>query len=79
MVWNSRKHQLFYKYFWQWIQINGNGNFSIDENFELEDMVTDAIWMDIDNDKDNDLLVVGEWMAISVFENEGGTQLELYS
>lgn len=36
-------------------------------------MVTDASWEDIDGDQDKDLLVVGEWMAIQVFKNEGGT------
>lgn len=36
-------------------------------------MITDAIWSDYDGDKDLDLLVVGEWMAISVFQNENGT------
>ncbi len=56
---------------------NDNGKFSnqtatLAPSLEKAGMVTDAIWMDIDNDKDNDLLVVGEWMAISVFENEGG-------
>ncbi|WP_428668260.1 VCBS repeat-containing protein [Runella sp.] len=32
-------------------------------------MVTDASWVDIDNDKDADLVVVGDWMGITVFEN----------
>jgi enediyne biosynthesis protein E4 len=36
-------------------------------------MVTDATWADIDNDKDPDLVVVGDWMGISVFENKNGT------
>jgi hypothetical protein len=38
---------------------------------ELKDLglVTDAIWSDFDGDKDLDLIVVGEWMAITVFEN----------
>lgn len=34
--------------------------------------VTDASWSDIDQDGDEDLLLVGEWMPISVFINEGG-------
>ncbi len=34
-------------------------------------MITDASWGDIDGDKDLDLLVVGEWMTVNVFINEG--------
>ncbi|MEN0004452.1 MAG: VCBS repeat-containing protein, partial [Bacteroidota bacterium] len=35
-------------------------------------MITDAIWSDIDRDADMDLIVVGEWMPITLFKNEGG-------
>lgn len=35
-------------------------------------MVTSAIWSDIDNDGWKDLVVVGEWMPVSVFKNDQG-------
>ncbi len=39
---------------------------------ELENygMITDAIWADIDDDEDQDLIVVGDWAPISVFVNK---------
>ncbi|MBT8218389.1 MAG: VCBS repeat-containing protein, partial [Bacteroidia bacterium] len=35
-------------------------------------MTTDATWGDIDNDADDDLVVVGEWMPVQIFENSEG-------
>jgi hypothetical protein len=35
-------------------------------------MVTDAEWLDFDGDGDNDLVVAGEWMRVSVFRNDNG-------
>lgn len=35
-------------------------------------MVTDAVWADIDGDRVNDLVVVGDWMPVTVFLNKNG-------
>lgn len=35
-------------------------------------MITDADWIDVDNDGDDDLVVVGEWMPVMLFNNNEG-------
>ncbi len=42
------------------------------ESFKKLGLVTDAISIDFDNDKDQDLIVVGEWMPITFLENNNG-------
>lgn len=56
---------------------NGKGEFSnvtitVASGLIRIGLITDASWSDIDGDNDLDLIVVGEYMAIRVFINEGG-------
>lgn len=56
------------------LQNDGKGHFTdITNEFTGPiGMVTDAVWSDINADKRPDLIVVGEWMPITVFVNENG-------
>ncbi len=40
-------------------------------------LVTDALWTDYDNDGDRDLMVAGEWMPITVYQNDEGRLTEV--
>jgi enediyne biosynthesis protein E4 len=56
-------------------QNDGHGKFtdvtpSVSNALDHIGMVTDAKWADIDGDKKNELIVVGEWMKPSVFKYE---------
>ena len=59
---------------------DGHGHFTdatqrLAPELERVGMVTDAVWRDVDRDGRPDLIVVGEWMPITVFHNAGGGRL----
>ncbi len=61
-----------------YILINdGKGRFTnrtkaIAPALEYIGMVTDAAWYDLDGDKKQELVIVGEWMPVTVFSNNNG-------
>lgn len=59
------------------LENDGKGNFkditkSAAPELEKFGFVKHAIWTDIDNDQDDDLIIAAEWRAVSIFVNEGG-------
>lgn len=54
--------------------ISNNVKFKLIKNKELVHigMVTDAKWEDINSDNIKELILVGEWMPLTVFKNEKG-------
>ncbi len=53
---------------------NNKGYFSEVANISLKNigMVTGAIWCDVDGDSWKDLVLVGEWMPLTIFKNKNG-------
>ncbi len=59
------------------LENDGKGNFTDITEKRMKrlikiGMVTDASWIDYDNDGDNDLIVTGEWMKVTVLRNDKG-------
>jgi hypothetical protein len=66
------------------LENDGKGNFvniTGKKAFKLNEigMITDAVWEDIDNDGKKDLIVVGDWMAPTIFKNTGRRLAEFKS
>ncbi len=56
---------------------DGNGKFTdvtpqIAPNLLEIGMITDAGWVDVDGDMDKDLILVGEWMPLTIIINDNG-------
>ena len=61
-----------------YVLLNEGGKFQditaeISPELERPGMVTDAIWIDIDQDGNEDLIIAGEWMPIMFMMNDGVT------
>jgi len=56
---------------------DGTGKFTnqiakLAPELERYGMITDAVWLDLNGDEKQDLVVVGEWLPVSIFVNENG-------
>ncbi|WP_405211114.1 VCBS repeat-containing protein [Dokdonia sp. Asnod2-E02] len=53
---------------------NNNGKYTVDKNNNLGNigMVTDAVWTDLNDDNQKDLIVIGEWMEPQFYINNDG-------
>jgi len=63
---------------------DGKGNFTdVTSNvcaaLQQIGMITDALWIDLNNDRQPDLIVAGEWMPIKVFINQKGKLVDASS
>ena len=60
------------------LENDGNGKFHINNKitFKNQGMVTDATWVDIDNDGWMDLFVCGDWSDIKFYRNTQGNLVE---
>src|SRR6185295_12311763 len=55
---------------------DGKGHFKADEAFATltqNQMITDAVWVDLDKDGFPELITVGEWQPVHVYKNNRGT------
>ncbi|KPK84620.1 MAG: hypothetical protein AMS27_09450 [Bacteroides sp. SM23_62_1] len=60
------------------LENDGNANFTsvsdkVAPGLKEIGMITDMAWADVDNDRDHDLIIVGDWMPVKIFINNEGT------
>jgi hypothetical protein len=54
------------------ILTNDKGNFNVGLKFLFNGRVTDAIWRDVNNDNQKDLLIASEWDSPKIYINKNG-------
>ena len=55
---------------------DGRGNYTVSKNFSFSGLVSGGAFTDLNNDRQPDLLLVGEWMKPTVFINNRGAFTE---